>query len=798
MIRSAALLLLFSLRLSLAASASDLARQFREISLDPDECYRVIDLNFSKEDLKIYLASGYLVFAKPIQGARYAAVFVASADAGDAEALLMPPSRGERLSLATFTGSPNLEEHFGGAVFIFTDGTGEDLRARVEAEPKKSPEAGNLIADGWTPTLRNFAASFQTRLVGGILSGDSRPGFFYSAISGAKLHNFDILYEPASREQIFAGQLAYRNNRSYFDIWTSFPARSLRNGAVPPESPLVLDNFRIDSTIDDNLMLKSVTRATLTLKRQPGLAIGLSISEKMRITGASIDGEPVEVFDQESLRSDLIAGNGNREFLLVTSSPLDPSRPHEIEVRDEGDVIQKAGAGVYQVTSRGTWYPRADVTFAKYDLTFRYPKNLVLVTTGEPLADKDDKVDGNTRITRRRTDSPIRFAGFNLGDFQSASITENGFKIDVYANRSIESALQLKALPSSSSAQSPWRTPHRLSTSELAETLPPAPVNPSQRLELLLRDVVDTLDFLTAELGPPPIRNLAITPIPGGFGQGFSGLVYLSTLAYLDPEQRPPQFRQRFEQTFYSELLEIHEVAHQWWGNLVAPASYRDEWLMEALANYSALMLLEKNKGPKAVDAVLDDYRNQLLAKSENGRSVESSGPITWGYRLESSLSPDAWRVVTYHKGTWIMHMLRRRLGDEKFLSLLHDVSERYRFSSISTEQFRQLAAAYMPPKSADRTLETFFENWVYGVGIPSVKLTYSWHASKLTGTLTQSGDVTDDFTAFVPVDVQVGKQKTVYWLPTGSDPMPFSIPMAAPPAKVALAPSDCLIAASK
>ena len=143
------------------------------------------------------------------------------------------------------------------------------------------------------------------------------------------------------------------------------------------------------------------------------------------------------------------------------------------------------------------------------------------------------------------------------------------------------------------------------------------------------------------------------------------------------------------------------------------------------------------------------------------------------------------------------MHMLRRRLGDEKFLSLLREVSNRYRFSSISTEQFRELAATYMPPKSGDRTLESFFENWVYGVGIPTVKLTYSWRGTKLTGTLTQS-NVADDFTAFVPVEVQVDKGKTVYWLPTGSEPLPFSIPLKAAPAKVALLSGDCLIAASK
>src|SRR5260370_33329014 len=138
--------------------------------------------------------------------------------------------------------------------------------------------------------------------------------------------------------------------------------------------------------------------------------------------------------------------------------------------------------------------------------------------------------------------------------------------------------------------------------------------------------------------GPPPIRNLAITPIPGGFGQGFPGLVYLATMAYLNPEQRPAFFRERPQQTFYSELLEAHEVAHQWWGNMVIPASYQDEWLMEALANYSALLLLGKKQGIKAVEAVLDYYNKHLLAKLESGNTLGSAGPIAWSDRLHSSL----------------------------------------------------------------------------------------------------------------------------------------------------------------
>jgi hypothetical protein len=784
-----------------AASAADVGDQVEHISLDSDECYRVLDLNFAKEDLKIYLASGYLIFAKPIGGAHLGAIFVTNAEGGDADLLLIPPTRSERSSLAKFTNSPTLEEHFKAAAFIFTDGTGDQLLTQLRnpaAAAKKSPDMGGLIADHWSSVLANLVASFETRVVYDILSDRRDNGLFYMAVSGNKLDNFDVLYDPTSQDQILVGKLADRDNRTYFDTWTSFQARSVRSAAASGNAAALrgisyaLDNIRIDTTIAPDLAMQGVTRATLSFQDpRPRSVVPFSLSPHMRITAASIDGRPAEVFDRQSLRSNLISNRDDREFLLFSESPLDPSIPHEIEIHHEGAVVRNAGNDVYYVGSRDTWYPRTGAGPATYDLTFRYPKTLTVAATGKAL---EDRIDGDWRITRLKTDTPVRFAGFNLGNFQSVVVERNGYTINLYANRRFESALVPKSAPPAiAAAQDQFPRPRRSIASNGLEQQAVSP-DPIPRIETLTRDVIETLDFMTEEFGPAPIHNLAITPIPGGFGQGFPGLVYLSTLAYLDPGQLPPRLRERTEETFFSDLLEAHEVAHQWWGNLVVPVSYHDDWLIESLANYSALLLLERKKGSKALDAVLNDYRNHLLSTTPSGDSLESAGPIVWGYRLESSLAPDAWRTVTYEKGTWIIHMLRRRLGDEKFVSLLRDICSHYH--SISTEQFRELARQYAPA-SPDPDFKVFFDNWVYGTGIPAVKLSYSWRAMKLSGTLVQR-DVDDSFMAIVPVEVQTGSKSNVYWLATGTDPAPFSIPLKSQPTKVTLLAADCLMTTSK
>jgi aminopeptidase N len=322
-------------------------------------------------------------------------------------------------------------------------------------------------------------------------------------------------------------------------------------------------------------------------------------------------------------------------------------------------------------------------------------------------------------------------------------------------------------------------------------------INPLERLQTLATEVASAMEFMASKFGPPALPHLTISPIPGAFGQGFPGLVYLSTLAYLKhlPERIS---RSESQELFFADVLQAHETAHQWWGNRVSAATYRDYWLMEALANYSALLYIEKSKGGKSVDTMLESYRTALLETNENGKTVESAGPIVLGPRLETSLEPRAWRSITYGKGSWIIHMLRRRMGDERFSSFLAEIAKRFDHQKLSTEEFQAAAVKYLPAKSPDPKLEGFFEQWVYGTGIPSLKLTYSVKgkapALRVTGTIEQS-DVDEDFGALVPVEVQIARGKTVtHWVETAGSRAAFSVAVTQAPSKVVLDPKRAIL----
>jgi hypothetical protein len=782
-----------------AETAAALSKSLQEAGLDPQTCYRVRDLSFQKDELRFYLTEGHLIFSRPVNGRRFGAVFTTDVPGGDAEVIMFPPHRSERLSLSVFTKTPNLNEHLTNGLLLFTDGTGETLFEQVvkSESSKKQPEAGLLLESTFNPVLRNLAASYETRLVQDLLSSRSdETGLFYAAVNGRSLGNFDILYDHRAREQIMLGQVVFRDDRRYFDTWTSFVARSYRAGykTSPVGAMFDLKRVQIDATLQPDMYLKAVTTLKFDVRQPTGRAISFDLSRRMNVTKALVDGEEVEIFRRDSLRVNLLRGE-NELFLVVLAKPLEPG-DHIIEFHHEGNVVTSAGNGVYYVASRSSWYPSREAAFARYDLSFRYPKTLQLVSTGEIV---DDTTEGDVRITRRTTPNPVRFAGFNVGDYEKVEVSRAGFQVAVYANRRAEAALSrmrdtiMIPAPAISGRQN--RRPPVILPAPITEF----PPNPAARLQQLASEITSAMEFLSAQLGPPPLRTLTVSPIPGAFGQGFPGLIYLSTLAYLNPADRPPTMRTEMQRMFFSELLHAHEAAHQWWGNLITSSGYQDDWLMESLSNYAALMMLEKRKGRRALEDVLAEYRDDLLAKDDQDRTIESTGPIVWGSRLYTSQAPKAWRTIIYEKGSWIIHMLRMRMGDASFQKLLAEIVRRYRYKAITTEDFRMTAAEFMPPKSDDPKLENFFEQWVQGTGIPNLKVSYAVTGKapkiKVKGTVTQSG-VPDDFSVSVPVEAQLpGRKPVVSWVRTSSEPVTFTLDLPRAPSKLLLAPGQAVLA---
>ncbi|MBV8572377.1 MAG: hypothetical protein JO319_17295, partial [Acidobacteriaceae bacterium] len=531
------------------------------MSIDPAQTYRVRDLELTRGDIKIYLTEGVLSFATAVDGRCVAAIFTThGVEGGDAEVLLLPNRATERASLAAFAKTPNIDEHITSALFVFSDGTAKDLQNQIQRHPvHAAPELVPDLVTQVTPVLKTIATAVDVRLVAALLDAHQPgDGFFYSFVSGKQVGEFDLLYDPAEFEPVAVGRTDLdKGGVPKFHLWASFRPR---HAPAYVATPSRVRDYRIETTIKPDLSMQVTASFGFTATAATGRVLAMELSHHLRVISASLDGDPIEIFQHRQNSATL--DRSLDSFLLIADQPLVEGREHRVQVRYEGTVIHQTRNGEYFVDDRNAWYPFVPPTFANFDLTFHCPRTLQLVSTGEPVS---DEVAGPTRTVHRRTETPVALAGFNLGDYARTTEKKGSYQVDCYAEKS--------------------------AAAEVGSGL----LNETERV----------LDFYTRRWMPLPIHTISLTPIAGYFGQGFPGLIYLSDVSYTRPEDRPAALRNPELDSFFSELLLPHEIAHQWWGNVVRSGDYRTSWLTEAMANYSALQFLETEKGADSAESLL-------------------------------------------------------------------------------------------------------------------------------------------------------------------------------------------------
>ena len=534
-----------------AVAGKELAEALTQLSLDPDNTFRVRDLTLDRGGAKFFLTEGILSFAKPVEGQPIAAVFTTEGvEAGDAELILLPPTRSERTSLAHFTGSANLNEHFAGALFFFSDDTKHDLLSQVEEGGIR--KAAELVPDlerRWASSLRSAGGDLVTRTVEHLLDSHvPESGEFFAVISGRSLGIFDVLYQPTLLEPIAVGRLAESDDRRRsFQLWTAYRPRQ-----SPPHKrePVQVEDFRADVNIKSDLTAELEATFQYRPLEAGSRVATFALSRRLAVTSATIGGNPVEVLQRPSaVENGPLEEEASRgSFLLIRSQPFEVGRTYQISVRYGGLLIQKSERQ-YLVSERSSWLPTVGPLFTNFDLTFHMPARLKVVAIGSLT---QERTSGGIRTAQYVTRTPEHFAGFNIGEYVFHEEQRGPYRVRCSSNQG-----------------------------------PPA------RTRSIATEAAELLTSFSNRWGVLPFKDVSISPIPANLGQGFPGLIYLSSNSYLEENQRPAALQGPAMDLFFSGMLLPHETAHQWWGNVVTPEDYRTDWLMEAMANYSAVQVLE-------------------------------------------------------------------------------------------------------------------------------------------------------------------------------------------------------------
>ncbi len=150
----------------------------------------------------------------------------------------------------------------------------------------------------------------------------------------------------------------------------------------------------------------------------------------------------------------------------------------------------------------------------------------------------------------------------------------------------------------------------------------------------------------------------------------------------------------------------IHELAHQWWGDMITCRDWHHIWLNEGFATYSEALMLETVLGET-------DFHAYMA-----GIEYYSNGSV---YVYDTTSAGNILDLIVYHKGGWVLHMLRGIIGDEAFFSGLLDYGNSpLKYGTAVTEDFQ-----YYMEQASGQDLDWFFSEWIYGHGNPNYE--YRW-----------------------------------------------------------------------
>ena len=228
----------------------------------------------------------------------------------------------------------------------------------------------------------------------------------------------------------------------------------------------------------------------------------------------------------------------------------------------------------------------------------------------------------------------------------------------------------------------------------------------SHRVDLLNR-TPETLVVFSYLIGSYPYRQYSVAQIPIEYGgMENASIPFLKASMFATTAPGPGNS---------VESVQVHEAAHQWFGDAVTIANWNHLWLSEGMATYLTTVFYEHIDGEDAAR-----WRRAEMAIFGR-QEARTHGPLV----PRRPVDPDSFLTwVPYRKGGSVLHLLRLKLGDDAFFGALREAYRRYRGRSWSTEDFQHVLEHY-----ADTSLQQLFDYWVYGDSLPTLHL--QWKAAE-------------------------------------------------------------------
>lgn len=437
----------------------------------------------------------------------------------------------------------------------------------------------------------------------------------------------------------------------------------------------------------------------------------------------------------------------------------------ELELEFEGDFLRQSEfvQDCSYPRSNESWYPRHGyLDRSTFDLKFTHAKRLKVATVGMRESETPSPEDKDVVTTKYKMIQPVALVTFALGPWQRHADT---VKWDT-GEKPIP--LEFNSVPGS-----------YLAIKE----------------DFILAELNNSVRYFHSLFGAYPYETYSATFHPYGFGQGFPSMLMI-----------PPTDRA----SKYTYAFIAHETAHQWWGNIVAWRSYRDQWLSEGFAEYSGALYTALRESPKASRSLINQMRDSLKEPPGTTTGIGSGklndvGPIILGHRLNTTKTSGAYQTLIYNKGALTLRMLHFLFMDpatgdgQPFFTMMKDFVETHRNGSASTDDFRKVANTHFAKTPIARKynltdLNWFFKQWVYETDLPSYQMDYTIQQNP-DGTALLSGNIIQEnaragFFMPLPLLLNFGGDKFATGTVHAYGPKtPFQIKLPSKPVKAELDP---------
>ncbi len=580
------------------------------------------------------------------------------------------------------------------------------LRRAQEIFAREGPKSFNLdltelSLDQWylLPTIGDFLAEVRTRRYGTLT---------YSRAGG-------------QAEDITVFDRDHRRTISVYPSTTRSAALISFNEDEQREYD-VLDYNVVATVSPDRQFIDSLVRMRVRVQANQLSSVTLRLADSLAVTGVvSADyGRllPLRLRGQNTIIISLpvtLTRDAELTLLVAYSGRLE-SQDIDVEgVQVEGgqsppplqdETPFMAPEPNFLLSNRSFWYPQNTVSdYATASLRITVPVGYTCVASGDLGADNDvtlrdlltSTVEGRAFVFRAA--DPLRY-------------------LALVVSRFVRVGEATVALPASATGS---RDHVRVAVD----------ANPRQRTagRAIFGEAQDIVRFYAGLMGDAPYGAATIAlvegQLPGGHSPGYFALVN-QPMPYSGYTWRndPAAFQS------FPEFFVAHELAHQWWGQAVGWRNYHEQWLSEGFAQYFAALYARHARGEAVFIDMLRQFRRWALAEADEG-------PISLGYRL-GHIKGDSrvFRALVYNKSAAVLHMLRRTIGDQPFFTALRRFYTEQRFQKAGTQDLRKVLEA-----ESGRSLEKFFEQWIYGSEIPRIRYATAIGAGAVTVRFEQIGE---------------------------------------------------------